>query len=468
MKKVIYLFASMAMVALFSLSACKKDKPAGDQPEMRKALELTVGQTFDLTVKNYTGEVTWATSDAATVSLDAAQKGTKITVKAEKTGKANVTATCGTVVLTCAVTVVDEVPDIDAPDAQHAKIAIKIPEGTDCYGITFHGSLSQAAWTQADWEFEELTEAPGWWVAEVDIASEADSYGSLCYGKPCLWQEDGTISQNWGSQWTSGSIVKGEDIAIIGIPGDEANKIGFQASGVVYIIVAGWQDVPCAGKTEFTIKVKTPVCAEIDPVQICGSFTDWGGKADVDMEWNPSTNYWEGEVELTAAGAQFKFRANSSWDYEIKAYNEATGEWNSLDNYQITEADFAAGEVVFDYSDAAMYQWSKCEAPEPFEPNEAQTDVTFTWKGQEGFSLAEGDKLCFTGNFEDQSWADSQREMTDNGDGTYSWTGDIPAAFECKIIIHTAGGSDVWGDGSNVKLSSTDTYPFAFDMSIPY
>lgn len=359
----------------------------------------------------------------------------------------------------CTITIdKNGIPDIPEPDAQHAKIAIQIPAGTECYGITFHGSISHDAWELADWEFEAVEGAENWYVAEVDINPEPDSQGAVCYGKPCLYREDGTMSDNWSTQWTSGSVVKGDDVAAIGMGGD-INKVGFLKSGVVYIKVDSWQVVPCAPATPVTFSIKVPVCDVVETVAFIGSMTDW---ADEAMEWNASTNYWEVEYDVQGGG-QFKFRdIDQGWDNQLQYFNEETGEWSGFSNFVLTDEDIAAGAWTMDLSNGDMYRWSNCEA-KICNP-EGPATVTLTPGFPENVNVI---GVAMLGAFNDWN-LEAAVEMTPDND-SYAGTFEATECEEFKFVYKLEGMEaydwDHVSTNPNLTLPEDNVAEFVFDAS---
>ena len=94
-------------------------------------------------------------------------------------------------------------------------------------------------------------------------------------------------------------------------------------------------------------------------------------------------------------------------------------------------------------------EWKK----EPCAPVVPSGTGTFTFTP--ACELPENAVVIFTGNFDEKSWAESDRNMTRQSDGSYTWTGDYPVNFEMKVFV-----DDVyWMTGQNVVFDGT-TFSF--------
>ena len=80
------------------------------------------------------------------------------------------------------------------------------------------------------------------------------------------------------------------------------------------------------------------------------------------------------------------------------------------------------------------------------------------------YTPVDGNQIIFTGNFADNAWGDSDRVMTAEADGTYSWTGDYPEDFEFKVIL-VRDGKQNWAKEDNVKFDGENyTATFTFGL----
>ena len=80
---------------------------------------------------------------------------------------------------------------------------------------------------------------------------------------------------------------------------------------------------------------------------------------------------------------------------------------------------------------------------------------TYTFTANLPEALPAGAVLYFTGNFEDKSWGDSDREMTKVTDVQYTWTGEVPENFAWKVF-YVLDGEQTWSTGSNHELVTED------------
>ena len=72
-----------------------------------------------------------------------------------------------------------------------------------------------------------------------------------------------------------------------------------------------------------------------------------------------------------------------------------------------------------------------------------------------------GKDIIFTGNFAEKAWAESDRVMTKQADGTYVWEGDYPENFRFKVLVKDAVGignanynGDLWMEGDDVVVKA--------------
>lgn len=370
MKKLIYAFASLSLIALVGLSACKKgSEPSTEFSISKTSLSLAIDQEATLTVSNYSGTVEWSVEgDAATITPS---NGADCKVKGVKEGTAKVSATNNGKTVTCTVTVsksAGEFPEISNPGEGKAVVAFYY-EGNDeidCNGISFHGTNDN--WVSIpDVLFDAIEGYDGWYKVELELGTSPMTRGDvtdiLYVGKVCLLLADGTVDGNWSTQWASSCTIDqdhGDNLDAVQW-GDEGNNLYIKGSSVVYIMVPSFQKNPCAQDQTYKVSVKFPaLCAEGDVVSIIGNFSDW---QDVDMEYNASTGYFEVEVEAQATSV-YKFRKNGEWNEQLqeKVLNEQTQEYEWKD-YGDTE--FGTNTTIT--LDKSGDGWKNC-LPEEVEP----------------------------------------------------------------------------------------------------
>lgn len=153
----------------------------------------------------------------------------------------------------------------------------------------------------------------------------------------------------------------------------------------------------------------------------------------------------------------------SSWDYQVASSGyDITGaeEYITLiDDYGTQNAiNLASDEVdnvVIPVKILAIQDDnSPCGDVEEVPAGSAK--FIFTMEGD-----CPAEEVIFTGAFEELSWADSDRIMTKQEDGTYVWEGAYPANFQFKVIA-MVGGDQVWLTGGNQKVTAESGAEIAF------
>ncbi|MBQ1752377.1 MAG: hypothetical protein II109_03065, partial [Paludibacteraceae bacterium] len=245
-------------------------------------------------------------------------------------------------------------------------------------------------------------------------------------------------ARSWNTQAKTFEIVQGdaESVADMG-----ANKISFGASAlgdVVYVTVAEWSADPCTapnpeGTATFNVIILTEFPDGFDPddIEVSAAF------------WTPGSVEMSRDITYQGPGYKFtgvyeNYPANQQFKYNIK-YKEGEWIWEKHDNrtmpYSLTTND----ECV---------EWDS----EPWNPIPGGNG-TFKITLGAACGAADADKVIFTGNFTEEGWGDSQREMTPDNQGGWSWTGDFPENFMYKVILRTEGQDDKWvGPEGNWKF----------------
>lgn len=101
---------------------------------------------------------------------------------------------------------------------------------------------------------------------------------------------------------------------------------------------------------------------------------------------------------------------------------------------------------------------------EDFQKSECVASVQLKGKFTANFveALPAGAVCYMTGNFDEKSWGDSDREMTKVTDTQYTWEGEYPEkGFEWKVFYKVDGGDAVWAAGDNVTADEKE-HEFAF------
>lgn len=367
-KKMLFWGVGAAVAALMSFASCSSTEPEFKLNTTQAVIE--VGEQITITAQGVTeaGAVVWAKEGTGfEITPNAGQ--TELTVIGEAVGGGTITATYKGKTLSCMITVVApeiELPELPAPAAGHATVAIHIPAGTSCFGIVFKGTND--GWsTVPEVAFEAIEGYENWYSVDLTLGEGMDDAGTTYkyYGKACLLpEEDGVVDGNWTTQWKDGeiSLLQDNENAVIGC-GGETNKLGLISESVVYIEVAQWQSVPCVPDEEYNISFKAPACTPEDAqVYIIGSFKEstWG--TAVPMVLNGEGN-WTATVTGQAT-SEYKFRlTESSWDDQLQEYvvnvETEVGEWKDCANKSLGDNT----EIFFDASNAEQYKWTSCEAP---------------------------------------------------------------------------------------------------------
>ena len=201
----------------------------------------------------------------------------------------------------------EEQPNIAPPAAGKVTIAMRIPAGTDCYGVSFRSATGGTIH-----EAEKVSDTETWYSVTVDLADAT--------GKGCLLLEDGTVSENWSTQWSVNNLE------ILDGPGAEfvndfgtSNKLSCSEAGVVvYVSVGSWNTVPCTPDTEYSLTVTVPACTPSDAiVYVIGGFTgsDWATAIPLEKQSNGT---YTGTI-FGQPGAGYKYRlSESDWSSEEK------------------------------------------------------------------------------------------------------------------------------------------------------
>lgn len=134
------------------------------------------------------------------------------------------------------------------------------------------------------------------------------------------------------------------------------------------------------GDSNFDISEKT--------FGVVGSFTNWGGDADVAMTDEDGDGVYTAKIDSFAAGTEFKVRADSAWTdswgvYEednVRTYNSQTNVKVAADVKDVTVyfstngADYTVWPVSYSYYDAdGVYYYVDASVPVPEEKTDEET-----------------------------------------------------------------------------------------------
>ena len=223
---------------------------------------------------------------------------------------------------------------------------------------------------------------------------------------------------------------------------------------------------PGEGYTTIVLYIPESECEEAMPyilgvLSADNEYGVWSNEPDYAME-ALGEGWWKVTVPtLTAEGAtNFKFRmedGSSGWTMEPK------GSYELLENaseYLAVKDDEQNNLLAIDSCDnKVLYiksgKWSDTPCKAPIPAGHAKFVFTPTGYVPEGYDL-----FIFTGNFEENSWSESDRVMTKEGE-TYVWEGDYPENFRFKVIIKDAYGIGnayedgvLWLDGNDKVVES--------------
>lgn len=440
----------IALLGLFIIGAtsCKKNDPEPTKGVTIDKTQLTLKPGEDAvltaTANGVEGTYEWSVDPAeGVVTLDPSGAGSaKCGVKAgESEGTATITVKVGEFSATCAVTVKKEeikTPDV-AGEAGKYTIAFRAPETACLDNLTIYlfGDF-QGNDPQAEAPVATKIEQSGFsnWFKIVFEAEES----SVAKGKICPACVDGTRDWNW--QGKSYTLIKGN--GEISDDYGTQNKINCLESAlgdVVYVDVTAWSSDPCVapfpgGTASFSVLVKTDFPETVDPMDIQIAVAHWDAGQDV-LDYDPTYVgeglMFTGSVAEWPKGQQYKLNIN---------YQDAGWIWEKGDNRDLPFDGNANVEVT---------EWES----EPWNPIPGG-EGTFTITFSESCNMAQYEKVIFTGNFAEEAWGESQREMTKVTDNVYSWTGEFPDNFMYKVIGRTEGAEDAWiGPGDNWKFDGS-------------
>ena len=244
-------------------------------------------------------------------------------------------------------------------------------------------------------------------------------------------------------------------------------------------IVIPTVEAPGEGKTTIVLYIPQSSCDEAIPyiLGVLPAGEKWSNEPDNEMEFI-GNDWWKVTLDaLTAENAtNFKFRMEDGageWSMEPKgSYTLLEG----ADQYINVKADEANNLLaVADCNNQVLFvksgKWSTTPCTEAVPAGKAKFIFTLTGENP-------GKDIVFTGNFAENAWDASDRVMTKEADGTYSWEGDYPENFRFKVIVFDATGignanekGQLWmaGDDKTVEAESGSVIKFegCFDGLCP-
>lgn len=333
-----------------------------------------------------------------------------------------------------------ELPTVAAPEVGMTKIVIMVPENTTANGAYAVGTINE--WAAGDIQtarFHKVAGEERWY--ELTVAYSAD-----LQLKVCAVPSDSTLA-GWSYQWAKNidpsdpNCTETEDHVII-LQGDgelvfenggQPKLTKVADKGIIFINVKAWAADP---------NIKDGPCAD------AWAKHPWNGG---DWTYRHMTKMNDNTFSIACRYGNNGFNI---------ADNEAgTGEqWYPVEMLNLSDDDITTGDSVL----VTFTSEKGCVG---------SVDVVLIEKGEYtpvpggnatfyitmvGYTEAEGDKLIFTGNFDEQAWQESDRYMTYvPGKEWWTWGGDYPEDFEFKVIVVDADGNMHWcGDaaGANIKF----------------
>lgn len=393
-------------------------------------LVVAVGANGEVEAFNADGDVQWTTEPADVSAIaTVAFAGTKATITGVSEGTFKIKATNGNAVAYSDVTIKAESVDHPtvAPTADMITIAFKAPELSCGYNdivINMFGNFQGNNPDDPDAPVAVSLNDPNYpdWFK---VVFPSNGGGATAQGKLCPRQSSGA------GTW----IYQNKEFEILEGPGERVSDMGSDAilcnegsvSGVIYVNVTEWSGDPCsetnpAGTASITCQFDIPEGVNTDDITLTvegmGDGQAWGKVAD--LTYDEDFNSWIAEAEVPAAFL-FKF---------VISYKGGKNVYQAGDN-NVMPVNLTVN--------VTGVEWDS----DPFvEPTVIPGGTgTFTITLGDACGAASAAKVCITGNFAEESWENSQREMTPDNQGGWSWTGEYPDNFEYKVIFRDSEGA---------------------------
>lgn len=341
-----------------------------------------------------------------------------------------------------------EVPVINSPGKGKTSIAIYVPEDTP-RGAYLVGSFNEYNIEDDSISFTKVDGEERWYVATLDYV---ESLQVKAVARP----SDETVALAWSYQWgmnidpTDENCKVTEDHVIL-LQGGEAGSFIFENGGEVKLAIS-------ADDAVIFIEVKewktTPVIPDVPAA------TAW-------MKHPFDGSNWVWKEMTKTADATFTLAARFGGNGCNIAETEGGAEnwFETITVEEGSEAPAKGDSVLFTFvstkGNVGTVSMKLIEKGEyvPVPAGNGKFVVTLS-----DYTPVDGDQIIFTGNFADKAWGESDRVMTAEADGTYSWTGDYPEDFEFKVIL-VRGGQQNWAKEGNVKFDGENyTATFTFGL----
>ena len=265
----------------------------------------------------------------------------------------------------------EEAPEVAAPAAGKVTFVIQIPQGSECNGIAFKGTLDGTNWSgentyvgegkqdasAADCiKFEKVEGKKTWFQATYTVGATpwGDAGTIRLAGKICLIYKNDKDWQGQAEDWE----VIADYTTVANSQSNDGNIQVDGDKGLLYVKIGGWQNSECQSKVEhdYTITVKAPSCAASVP-EIVGEFDEWKGTALTKSgdAWTAKIHAWEGCKIKVRESSEGK-ADDAKWANQIQEYNAEEDKWNDCPDQKLG----ADVNFTFDFSDAAKYRWTVC------------------------------------------------------------------------------------------------------------
>ena len=341
-----------------------------------------------------------------------------------------------------------EVPVINTPGAGKTTIAIYVPEDTP-RGAYLVGSFNNYTISDDSVSFTKVDGEERWYAATIDVEP------SLLV-KAIARPSDESVALAWSYQWGMNIDPEDKDCKVtedhvILLQGAEAGSLVFENGGevklnitaddaVIFIEVKEWKttpiipDVPAA-----TAWMKHPFDG-----------TNWTWKEmtkTADATFTLAARYGNNGCNIaeTEGGAE-----NWIETITVEEGSEVPAKGDSV-LFTFVSTKGNVGTVSMKLIEKGAYV--------PVPAGNGKFIVTLS-----DYKPVDGDQIIFTGNFTDKAWGASDRVMTAEADGTYSWTGDYPEDFQFKVIL-VRDGTQNWAKEDNVTFDGENyTATFTFGL----
>lgn len=385
------------------------------------AVTVNVGAVAEVNAFNAEGDIQWSTDpEDATAIATVAFAGAKATITGVAEGSFKIVAKSGNAVAMSDVTVKAASTEhpIVAPTADAFTLVFKVPDG-DCYGnwdLTFAGSFNSWAVESEDVPVAEPLNDPnfpGWYKLVLEISDASFNHSKVCPRK------SGTTG-SWVFQASNYTPIEG-DFEVVDDNGRALDVAETAKSSVIYFAVDAWATDICsetnpAGPATFTYSFEVPDGINYDDITVTvrgeGVGSNWHDLTT--LTYDDRFKVWSAQdVPVPEA---CKFKATIS-------YKGSTG-----DNYESMEGNHTMPvdrNAIVEVSEWSSDPWVVVPGGEG----------TFKINLGELCGIADAQKVIFTGNFPEKGWGESDREMTPDNEGNWSWTGAYPANFKYKVIL---------------------------------